>query len=233
MATGVDDRAFARSPDLAARDRAGSKSAVVTEDLLQNAREQTSKYTAQTSTLVRTLGLAAIAMSWAFAGGFSSDLAGNKKTLEILQNTSDLRASLTWSVVALSADIVQYALGSAILATYYWYARALLDPASTSRLHWTQRLGLRLSKATGFFRFVERESGLPESGTWADRRKRLRDLAVRAQTGDSWPDGSHEARMLRVVKEPYSRAQRLVNLSFAAKVAALAVAYVYLLRYLL
>ena len=205
----------------------------MTDDLLEAAREQTSKYTTQTSTLVRTLGLAAIAMSWAFAGGFSSDLAGNKKTFEILQGTSDLRACLTWGVLALSADIVQYALGSAFLATYYWYARALLDPASTSRLHWRQRLGLRLGKATGFFRFVERESGLPKSGSWADRRKRLRDLAVRAQTGDSWADGSAEARMLRIVKQPYSPPQRLVNLSFAAKVAALAVAYAYLLHYLL
>ena len=87
--------------------------------ILTHAHERYGVYSAQMSTVVRSLAITATAVTWLFAGGLTSDTAA-AAVISNIRGDWALSASMVLSLTALFADALHYAWASAVWGTYSW-----------------------------------------------------------------------------------------------------------------
>lgn len=105
-----------------------------TPAILENADKQYATYSAQASTIVRTLAVTAIASAWLFGGGLVKTQNPPPETvLSVIRAHDSMFAALVLAVVALALDLLQYAYSSCVWGGYKWtLARLLLTVPGTS-----------------------------------------------------------------------------------------------------
>lgn len=87
--------------------------------ILTHAHERYGVYSAQMSTVVRSLAITAVAVTWLLAGGLTSDTSA-AVVIDNIRGDCALFVSMVLSLCALFADALHYAWASAAWGAYSW-----------------------------------------------------------------------------------------------------------------
>jgi len=107
------------------------------------ASEQRGQYSAQSSTVVRTLALSGLAAVWLFGGGLAAKESSPQTIVAAVLQSGLLRASAVLAIVALLCDVAQYLWGSWAWSRVSWALNQALinddygeSPSSAVRRAW-------------------------------------------------------------------------------------------------
>jgi hypothetical protein len=211
----------------------------------ENASEQAAYFTERTSTIVRSLSITAIAITWLFAGGLTivapAVVAPMGVTVEspemlvrALKSTTSLEWSLVAALLALLFDFLQYVWESLAWLLYRWSLGVILrakHPASLTsreirawRVAWAFRIARRIEDLSSGE--LGRKTADGQWLPWADRRTNL----INALTSLPQTKASRRFRDSRFSPATISRPAGLL---YVAKIAAIAASYGALLVFVL
>jgi hypothetical protein len=201
----------------------------VTLKIVDNAEEQYQAYTAQTSTITRSLAITAVAIVWLFGGGLLPKDASPEVLLERVQRSNGLKWALLLALAALVLDLLQYAWGSVAWGRVHRCLDAVLEgddgrvPVGTYDAAWVR------ARKMGLVEQLERVADLTPQVPWDARREAVR-AAVHPPGG-----GARSPALERFLDRPAApRAVTVVTaVLFGVKLLALAAAYACLAVFLL
>jgi hypothetical protein len=205
----------------------------------KTAKARHGQSTSQASTLVRSLALAAVATVWAFAGGFGSGVDPNKAVIDVVLADGTLKPAMISALLAVTLDIFQYLWLSLWQSVHLWYCSAVFDPLPDPvSLPWRRQWAMRLAQLNGVFDDIEKATGVnasaaPGAVSYLQRRTDLRTLMVSLGSMEKWPENTPQFKALAYLSADAERPIHLANVAFIAKAAALGVAYLELLRFVL
>jgi hypothetical protein len=203
--------------------------------ITSNADEEHQSYSAQASTIVRTLALTAVGVIWLFAGAGLSQARSPEVTLRRLESAHSLAVALALALGALIADLLQYIWGSLSWSMYLWSLEQILindgldsdDLPLRSRIGWAVARAFHVAWHIEYYVYAESQAALGKS--WRDRRANLRDIIRRSRSGRG-PTAVGVA-----LNTPWSPLliNRVISALFWMKIILLMSCYALLVRFLL
>jgi hypothetical protein len=202
-----------------------------------NADKQYQTYTGQLSTIVRTLSLSAIAITWFFAGTWSGDKILPTQVLTRLESNESLLLALIFALSALFADLLQYAWASFAWGSYNWaLEQILLNDGSDENLPFRARIAwliARLCKLVRYFESVRADGGRSaDRRSWSNRRQ---DLRQSLRTLSSTQDPRGLQNLTKALQSSWSPLviNRITAILFTVKIGFAAASYLSLGSFLI